>query len=66
MSKFDIGEEHIRYIFEKFKMNQLTSNAEQSEKTVFQQSEEVMESVEHLEKKLNNYMKRLEKWMGEN
>ncbi|MDX5476626.1 MAG: hypothetical protein LPK00_13915 [Bacillaceae bacterium] len=66
MSKFDLGEEHLRYIFEKMKMNQLSSNVEKSDESIFQQTEEAVESMEDLERKLNLYMRRLERWMGEN
>lgn len=65
MSKFDLGEEHLRYIFEKMKMDQLSSSVEKSDDSIFQQTEEAVESMEDIERKINHYMRRLERWMGE-
>lgn len=62
MSKYDFGEEQLRFIFERWQINEQLADTEKIERETDENAEGNIEKIEWLEGRLHNYMEKLENW----
>ncbi|WP_223700643.1 hypothetical protein [Sutcliffiella deserti] len=63
MSEYDFGEEHLKFMFERWRIKaKLAETEKQGEKNITS-AEELIQQADWLESRLNRYMGNLENWM---
>lgn len=63
MGDFDFGEEHLKFMFERWKVNEHLADTEKLGGENLASAEELIQQAQWFENRLNRYMGNLEKWM---
>jgi hypothetical protein len=63
MGDFDFGEEHLKFMFERWKVMENLKVTEKLGKDHIESADEFIQNAQWLETRLNKYMGNLEKWM---
>lgn len=63
MGDFDFGEEHLKFMFERWKVMENLKETERLGKDHIASADEFIMNAQGLETRLNKYMGNLEKWM---
>lgn len=63
MGDFDFGEEHLKFMFERWKVVENLKNTEKNGEANIANIEEINQQALWFETRLNRYMKNLENWI---
>ncbi|TYS65755.1 hypothetical protein FZC76_17890 [Sutcliffiella horikoshii] len=63
MSEFDFGDEHLKFLFERWKVDEGITEAGKQAKINISTADEGFMYVQQLEAKMNKYIGNLERWM---
>ncbi|NLP50767.1 hypothetical protein [Bacillus sp. RO1] len=63
MSEFDFGEEHLKFLFERWKVDEGISEAGKQAKINISTADEGFMYLQQLEARMNKYIGNLERWM---
>ncbi|CAG9620471.1 hypothetical protein [Sutcliffiella rhizosphaerae] len=66
MSKFDFGEEQLKFLFERWNMNGNLSELDKQAKANIKTTEEGYQHLLDIEARMKKYMVNLEKWVEGN
>jgi hypothetical protein len=63
MSEFDFGEEQLKFLFERWKVQEGIAETDKQARENINNSEEGLQQLRMLEARLNKYIGNLERWM---
>lgn len=63
MSEFDFGEEHLKFLFERWKVQDGLAETDKQAKLNINSADEGFVHVQQLEARMNKYIGNLERWM---
>ncbi|WP_010192908.1 hypothetical protein [Bacillus sp. m3-13] len=63
MSEFDFGEEHLKFLFERWKVDEGITEAGKQAKINISTADEGFMHVQQIEAKMKKYIGNLERWM---
>ncbi|WP_226682738.1 hypothetical protein [Sutcliffiella horikoshii] len=63
MSEFDFGDEHLKFLFERWKVDEGIAEAGKQAKMNIQSADEGFMHVQQLEARMKKYIGNLERWM---
>ncbi|WP_339149704.1 MULTISPECIES: hypothetical protein [unclassified Sutcliffiella] len=63
MSEFDFGEEHLKFLFERWKVHEGLTEADKQAKLNIKSADEGFAHIQQLEARMNKYIGNLERWM---
>ncbi|MCG1020161.1 hypothetical protein [Sutcliffiella horikoshii] len=63
MSEYDFGEEHLKFLFERWKVNEGLTETDKQAKLNIKSADEGFAHIQQLEARMNKYIRNLERWM---
>ncbi len=63
MSEFDFGEEHLKFLFERWKVHEGLTETDKQAKINIKSADDGFVQIQQLEARINKYIGNLERWM---